>query len=324
MGSNALMSSATVGGLGTSYPDKSTEQFFVNSRYGSVGNNGFTIDRPFTTIQAALNAAVSGRRTVVHLAPGEYRETLDITKPYINIIGVAGAHPGATRITGDGSTARATIRVLASNNATRGFGLANLFVETGYPDTTSLSQPAIHIETDDADDNVTSAELGALTPGYHWSLHNVSVVSDGNPTAALLLEGASAGRVVDCVFAGCVHGVVFTGSSVNTPTDIEFFNTRFHDNTTADVTTSVSASTITAGGGIGSMDSVIFCRTFFMDRGGTPVTNYVNMDVTTAINCGFYDFYAARDVADGTLMQLPANVIAIGNSAAGAEFIIGA
>ena len=115
MGSNALMSSATVG-WGQNLPDKSTDQFFVNSRYGSTGNNGFTIDRPFSTIGAALTAAVSGHRTIINLAPGEYRESPDITKPYIHIAGYAGSHPGATRITSDGSTARATIRVLVANN----------------------------------------------------------------------------------------------------------------------------------------------------------------------------------------------------------------
>ena len=323
MGSNALMSSATVGGIGTSYPDKSTEQFFVNSRYGSTGNNGFTIDRPFLKIQNALDAAVNGRRTIIHLAPGQYNETPDITKPYINIIGPAGAHPGATRITGDGSTNRATIRVLASNNSTRGFGLANVLVETGYPDVTSLAQPAIHIETDDEDDNYTSTELGALTPGYHWSLHNVWVVSDGTPTAGLLLEGASMGYCADLVIAGCIHGIVFTGSSGNNCSDIEFWNTRFSDNTTADITTSLVPNPITAGGTVG-LTNVNFYRPFFLDRGGTPVTNYVNMSVTAAVNCGFYDFYAARDVADGTLMQLPADVVALGHSPAGLESFVGA
>lgn len=325
MGSNALMASAAVGGSSVDLPDLSTQQFFVNSRVGTRGNNGFTIDRPFLTIQAALDAQTSGRRAVIYLAPGEYREHLDVTKPYTFITGYAGLHPGATRITGDGATARATVRVLASNNATRGFGLANLFVETGFPETTSLSQPCIHIETDDLDDNVTDTdELGALTPGYHWTLNNVYIVSDGLPTAGLLLEGANMGRVTDCVIAGVIHGIVFTNSSVNLPADIDFYNVRFYNNTTADVTTSSSASTITAGGTISTLESVNFYRPFFLDRGGTPVTNYVNMAVTTATNCGFYDFYAARDVADGTLMELPANVIALGHSAAGVESIIGA
>mgnify|MGYP001594699733 FL=1 len=132
------------------------------------------------------------------------------------------------------------------------------------------------------------------------------------------------GRVTDCVIAGVIHGIVFTNSSVNLPADIDFYNVRFYNNTTADVTTSSSASTITAGGTISTLESVNFYRPFFLDRGGTPVTNYVNMAVTTATNCGFYDFYAARDVADGTLMELPANVIALGHSAAGVESIIGA
>ncbi len=322
MGSNALMSSAAVG-WGANLPDKSTEQFFVNSRHGSTGNNGFTIDRHFLTIQAALTAAVSGRRTVIHVAPGEYRETLDILKPYTHITGYAGSHPGATRITGDGSTARATIRVLASNNATRGFGLSNLFVETGYPGVTSLSQPAIHIETDDADDNDTETQLGALTPGYHWEMNNVWVISDGNPTAGLLLEGGNMGISRGCVFAGCVNGIVFAYSSTNGPMDIEFHKTRFYNNTTADVCTSASASTLTAGGTITAMDSVNFFGPKFLDRGGTPVTDYINMAVTTAVNCGFYDFRTARQVADGTLFQLPTDVIAIGKDPVANRFLIG-
>ena len=163
-----------------------------------------------------------------------------------------------------------------------------------------------------------------MTPGYHWTLDNVWVISDGLPTAGLLLEGGNMGISRDCVFAGCVNGIVFAYSSTNGPADIEFHNTRFYNNVTADIASSASATTLTAGGNLTALDSVNFYRPMFLDRGGTPVTNYVNIAATTVTNCGLYDFYAARDVADGTLMQLPIDMIALGHSPGGLESIVGA
>ena len=134
-------------------------------------------------------------------------------------------------------------------------------------------------------------------------------------------------RGYDLHIEGCVRGVVLRASSLNNPGSAYFYNTLYNDNVTADVMTTVGegegAWTFTAGT-LTAMANVNFFDSKYTDRGGTPVTNYVNAAVTTINNCGDYEFVAARDVADDTLMALPANWIAIGRSAAAAEFIIGA
>jgi hypothetical protein len=134
-------------------------------------------------------------------------------------------------------------------------------------------------------------------------------------------------RGYDLHIAGVIRGIVLRASSLNNPDTDEFFNTRFNDNVTADIITTVGegqgAWTFTAGT-LSAMGNVNFFGNKYLDRGGTPVTNYVNAAVTTITNCGDYDFFSARDVADGTLMLLPVDWIAIGRSAVAAEFIIGA
>lgn len=290
--------------------------YFVDTVNGNNGRNGRSPDRAFATIRAGLNAATTGNGDTIWVFPGQYAESLTIDKLDVAIIGASGKHPGRTQIIGDGVTAQATIDV--NTGFARGFVLANVEV-----DTNSVARPAIRVVTNEAGDRT------ATSTDAYWTLQNVRVNS-GNatlPSAALLLEGAQMGRVYNSELMNCTHGVVFQGGVTNQPDDVKFWNTVYQDNVTADVATSASAAGTTTAFTLGTLNgltNVQFFHSKYMDRGGTPVTNYVNVAVTTAVNCGDYGFYAARDVADATLMALPADWIAIGWSAAAAEFIIGA
>ena len=140
-----------------------------------------------------------------------------------------------------------------------------------------------------------------------------------------MLTGATMFRAYNLEIANCTLGLVLRGSLSNAPENLMFWDTVFHDNITADITTTIGTQGqwVFAAGGDVPLTNVKFVRNMYMDRGGTPVTNYVNV-VGTMVNVVDYDFVSARDVADGTLMQLPVDWVAIGRSAAAAEFLIGA
>lgn len=290
---------------------------------------------PFLTVSGAngaLTYTVDGRGDRVILGPGIWRENWDfgsgtgttgaagrMNKRDIGIYGSGGAHPGRTQIVSDGATAGPTIRV--RDGYLRGFVLAN--VEVGNVDTADAdrAQPLVDLETDD-----TATTLTANSSDEWATLNNVWLVSDTTGTLGLILTGTQMLRSYGLHVAGLIRGIAFRGSLSNTPLDCLFYDTEFYDNVTFDVGT-ISApgegSYTGVGNGAVILGNISFHRNKYMDRGGTPVTNYVNVSGAT-INCGDYDFFAARDVADDTLMAIPVDWIAIGRSAAAAEFIIGA
>lgn len=313
VGSNDWISSVTGQGA---------DLYVVSKDRGSDDNDGKSIDTALRTIQKAIDLATDNRLTVIRIEPGTYAENVNVNKRRIALIGDP-RHPGTVSVDGDGGvTARASIYV--GNGFLNGFVMANMSAGTGgATGATEQTRPVIHLVTDDTGD------LNAESADYYFLLENIHIVGGTVPVAALLLEGATMGIIKNSTFAGCDLGIVLSGSVSNNPADLCFHNICFYNNVRADVAT---ASTNAVGGhptlitlaAVDSLESIIFERPFFMDRGGTPVTNFVNMVSAAAVNVGFYDFYAARDVADGTLMLLPADVIALGHSAAGLESIIGA
>ena len=290
---------------------------------------------PFLTIggaSGALTYTVDGRGDRIIVGPGIWRENLDfgsgtgttgsagrMNKRDIGIYGSGGAHAGRIQIVSDGATAGPTIRV--RTGYLRGFVLADL--EVGNVDTADAdrAQPLMDLETSSA--AVLTADLSD-----HWAtLRNVRLMSDTTGTLGLVLTGTQMLNTYDLVIAGVIRGIVFRQSLENRPDHCNFYNTRFQDNVTYDIGTLLNPGPGVwvgpADGTIGSMSNINFFYNKYLDRGGTPVTNNVNV-VGTMVNCGDYEFVAARDVADDTLMALPVDWIAIGRSAAGAEFIIGA
>ena len=288
---------------------------------------------PFLTIWGANGAqayTVDGRGDRIILGPGTWRENGDfgsgtgttgsagrMNKRDIGIFGSGGAHVGRTQIVGDGTTTGPTIRV--RDGYLRGFVLAD--VEVGSVDSADAdrAQPLIDLETVDA-----TATLTATSSDEFAVLRNVKLDGGATATAGVVFTGAQQVRCYSLEVLGCTYGFVFRGSTVNFPDNLRFWDTIFGDNVTADIfTTTGTEGQWGFPGGTTNMTNVLFVRNMYTDRGGTPVTNYVNA-VGTMVNVMDFEFVAARDVADDTLMALPANWVAIGRSAAAAEFIIGA
>lgn len=293
--------------------------FFVDAVNGNNGRNGRSPDRAFATIQAALDAAVDGQGTAIYVFPGNYAETLAVTKQDIKIIGVPNGDLGRVAIVGDAATARATVRVLTA--AIRGFYIANISL-----DTNGLAQPCLHLQTSDA----TAAGVNyptAATSGYRWMVDNISIIGSGEtgtpPRNGILLEGATLGVIQNSTIVGCTMGIAFTGNTNNTPSDVKIDNIDFYDNITADLATVLNADNAGTIGPV-ALTSIRMKELHHYDRGGTPVTNYVNFSTGTMVNVHGTKCFWARDVADDTLFLIPANVVFTGDSAAAAEFVIGA
>lgn len=293
-----------------------------------------TRDDPFLTLfgaNGAINFTIDGRGDRILVGPGIWRENGDLgsggrlNKRDIGIYGTGGAHPGRVQIVGDGTTAGPTIRV--RDGYLRGFILADL--EVGAVDSADADRavPAIDLETND------TAALTA-TSNDEWAvLRNVDLFSDTTGTAGLILTGATMVKCYDLHVAGWIVGVMFRGSANNNPDNCLFYGLEFADNLTADIgaTNSHAVGTWPATWAFSgqSATNVRFYRAMHMDRGGTAVTNYINWGggtgAGTTVNCGEIDAYWMRDVADGTLAQIPADFVLMGVSAAsGDEVVIGA
>lgn len=291
-------------------------------------------DEPYLTVngtRGAMVQTVDGRGDRIILGPGIWRENWDfgsgtgttgaagrMNKRDVGIYGSGGAHPGRTQIVSDGAATGPTIRV--RDGFLRGFILSDL--EVGNVDTADADRAEPGVD-------LTTSDTGTLTAtsSDEWAvLNNVRFDGGATGTAALILTGAQMVRAYSLEVTGWTFGILFRGSLSNWPDHCHFWDCRYQDNVTADIVTSANApeggyGTFTAGSV--NLTNISFFRNAYNDRGGTPVTNYVNVE-GTVVNCGDYEFIAARDVADATLMQLPVDWIAIGRSAAAAEFIIGA
>lgn len=304
-------------------------RFWV-TKGGDDGDGNGSFSNPFLTWRRAIRQAVDNRGDWIFVGPGIWRETPDIgagdttsgpsggyQKRGLHIIGTGSGHTGLTQLVSDGTTDQPTLRV--QDGYLSGFTLKHIELDAVDSSDATRARPILELETSD------TGTLTATSADYHFLIEDVHILSDGTPTAGFLFTGATKGTVRNCSIGGVTHGIFFRGSTNNNPSDITFEDIDFLDNVTADISCGV-LSYITAPSieALTTLTNIKFLRPRFWDRGGTPVTNYVNLLVTTAVNVHLFEFVAARDVADDTLMALPVDVVAIGRSAAAAEFIIGA
>ena len=315
---------------GAKFSDGTFPHNYWVSPNGNDGIGNGSQYAPFATWGRGVRQAINLRGDRLLITGGSYPETIDIgsgstaggntnggyAKGALQIIGDDSIHNGRTQLIGDGLTGQATLRVQAGYLG--GFVLKNVEL-----DTNDLTRPCLELVTSN------TAAATATNTDLRFILDNVAVRAGANattePSVGFLFRGATLGIIKNCVVSGCLHGIGFAGSANNRCEDLEFYDCEFYDNTTTDIATLSNADgvggVVTVGEVVG-MRNVRFWRPRFYDRGATAVTNYADLTVATAVNCGFFEFIAARDVADNTLMVLPADWIAIGRSAAGAEFII--
>lgn len=309
---------------GAEHSDGTFPHNFWISPNGNDGAGNGSFNAPYLTVRRGIRQTLDGRGDRLIVTPGSYAETIDIgsgstnggntnggyAKRNLQILGAPGVHNGITQIVGDGATAAATLRVLSGY--LRGFRLADIEL-----DVTTVTQPALHLETDSGED--ATATAGSM----RFTVQRVSVRS-AQPNVGMLFEGATLGDIEDCVLFGPTIGIALTGSGINLPNDLSFKDIDFADCVTADiaaVNTATDPTTIRAV----ALTNIWFERMKHRDRGGTPVTNYVNLPAgATYINVNGVDCFWARDVADDTLLVLAADVVFLGHSAAGVESIIGA
>lgn len=284
-------------------------KFWVSPN-GTDGDANGRPDAPFLTVTFALSKCVDGRGDVIYVGPGQYAERVTVNKKNVSIIGTGGRHTGVVQIIGPGTGSTATVYV--GTGYLRGFKIANMEL-----DTNGVAVPALHLVTD------STASGGQSNSDMRFSVENVSVRSD-DPDVGIMLEGASAGNVRGCLIQGPQIGVAFTGSVSNNPVDVDFEDMQFRDCVTADWATVANAAN-TAGRttvAARNLTNVTFWRSRHWDIGGTPVTNYINTQ-GTMVNVGSFAAYFARNVGDGTAMELAANVVVIGEDGNSAVNIIG-
>ena len=307
--------------VGAKFSDGTFPHNFWVSPNGNDGLGNGSFDAPFATVKRGIRQARDNRGDRVIVGSGSYAETVDIgsggttygisggyAKRGLQIIGDDSVHNGRVQIIGDGSTAQATLRVLTDYLA--GFVLKHVEL-----DTNGVAQPALHLVTSN------TASGSQSNPSIRFAVANVAVRSN-DPSVGVLLEGATLGDLHDLHIEGPTLGIALAGSASNIPRDLKFWDIDFMDCVTADICTLTQTSP-TIIGSPGALANIQFRRMRHWDRGGTPVTHYVNMVGAGYVNVHFFDCWAARDVGDGTLLELPANVVWIGQSAAAAEYIIG-
>ena len=300
--------------LGPKRADGTMPKMWYVSKGGVNGSNNGAKDNPFLGIQYAHDDTRVLGDDVIVVGRGVYEENVTFTKR-VSLIGAA-AHPGNVQIVGATTTSGAVAAF--KHEALGGVVLANF--EVGRTNTANL--PGLWLVSSD----VGSGSATTLSTQYRFLVKNVRV-QDDNCDVGVLLEGTTLGRFEDLVIANCAQiGLALTGSAQNNPEDLEFDNIRFYGNVTADIATVTGSQSFAARTTIvgRALASLTFERMKHLDRVTTPVTNYVNFPAGFAHNqVNFFDCYAARDVADGTLLVIQPDTIWQGYSAAGAEFNIG-
>lgn len=309
---------------GAEHSDSTFPYNFWVSPNGNDGAGNGSVFSPYATVRRAIRQAADGRGDRIIVGPGSYAETVDIgagstaggntnggySKRNLQLLGDDSVFNGCVQIIGDGSTAQSTIRVQGGH--LRGFVLKNMEL-----DTNGVARPALELVTND-----TGASPTATSSNYRFLVENVAVRSN-DPSIGIYLAGASLGSFRKITIAGPTIGIGLDGSANNNPVDLDFEDLRFYDNVTADMAT-VASPTLPANIIGRTLTNVSVVRARFEDRGGTPVTNYINIpNGATYVNVGFYDCFFARDIADNTLMAIGIDVIVLGHSANGVESNIG-
>jgi alpha-tubulin suppressor-like RCC1 family protein len=254
----------------------SAKTVYVDAVAGSDANDGLTVDAPFFTLQAAVDAAVEG--DVVLAAPGDYGQggraaggiALTLNRVVINkAIRVRGAQgPAVTRILGQTGVSPVRCVWLGTNATLSGFSL----IGGGTP--TSGGLPADRMGAG------VQCQSGAVV---------TNCVFSGNVTASSGFGrggGAAFGSFFDCAFTNnraAYGGGVFSGACVRCSFDNNQVSQAGGGAYQADLDTcELRGNVVTVGGGGGANGSslrnctLLFNRTQDGSGGGAASSSLVD------------------------------------------------
>ena len=235
---------------------------------------------PFTTIQAAINAAVAGRGDVIVIQRGTYTETLAINKAGLTLMGaVPYGYPDHVIVTG---------RSVVTANGVSGYNL-----EFFSNSTTAASLV------------VGTAVTEAV--GSWWE--NCSFASDGitEPACGALVSGGNDHAFVNCRFIDNGRGLIIHSGITSFASGLQVRECQFLENTTVDLGDGASGDTTLGGlGESGGVRNLVCVRNTF-GGGVTIPTDFVNFAGTSNGYMG-QNLFASATNASATI-TVPAGIL---------------
>jgi len=260
--------------------------FYVDAEAATASdaNDGTDPEAPFLTMQAAVDACVSGRGDLIFINPGEYAEDVSVTKNYVSLIGSM-----------EGGYARPDLVGLAGPSLTvhaQGFVMRHVRVAAITGMDAVVQQGNGFKYLDCVFDGDTANDFNLLP-----DLDNDSYT-------------ASEGLIEKCTFRWGGKGLMFTnpGPGVEggiSPTDVVVRKCQFYQHTTNDID-----DTYVGGNDTTFYDCLITGCQFL-----TVSAAYVYILLTAgANNTGMISdcYFADADVLN-TQVVLPAGIMFVGN-----------
>lgn len=219
---------------GVTVPVFPGSKFYVDGTNGSDTTGNGRVDKPYATIQTAIDAASDGDtiyiRPIAEAAgdtdPGSYAENLTIaaTKSNLRLVGLSngvaqGGQPQLRK--GAGSSPHITVEAfgcfihgLTINGASNTGGGIKLVAAAGTKDAGGLVISDCHFK------NLKSSAAAATGGAIYWTASG----------------GCWYVTIVNCEFFDCRAGIVLMGTGIDRPKGIKILNCRFFSsaNTTVD------------------------------------------------------------------------------------------
>ena len=237
-----------------SVPLPNGQSWFVDANNGSDGNNGGSAGEAFRTIGRALQYAGDGTGDTIYVAPGEYNETILVTKDYITIVGMVQAGY-AKPDWGPANSAECPCKAIG-----QGFQARHIRFFADGGDVFQQAGNGFFINDCVFDGDGTASKGVRLIPTAY-------------PTSADTSHTASEGVITGCLFRGCAVGLIFDTAAAPLgvgSTDNVISNNRFQANT-------LDIATADSGSGTYSLKTTDFIGNYFVDKNKAT---YVDLTTT--------------------------------------------
>lgn len=248
---------------------------------------------PFSTIQAAIDAATNGRGDTIIIQRGTYTGALTVDVPGLTVVGaVPYGYPDHVIISG-------IVTITASN----------------------VSFYNVEFFSNSAD--AASTIVGLFSAGVDSShFENCSFASNGTtePEVGSIVWGGNNHSYIKCRFMDNTFGLVLRSNADNFVSHVELVECEFLENTTADITTNAIAAaaiTVANSGGLGAGMGVdqgvrnFRCERSFFGAGEVVPTDFVNI-VGTSSGTMVDNYFGSATNAAATI-TIPAGILYAGN-----------